>query len=156
MIDMNEKVQRLVMHEGCVLEPYICPAGYKTIGVGRNLETNPLTEEEKRVCGDYENGITKNAAFYLLRHDIERTEKECKKRIAIYDVLDDERQYALLDMAFNLGVAGVLKFKKMLTAMACGYFEDAAKECLDSKYAKDVGQRAVRIANTIRTGRFVV
>ena len=82
MIDMNEKVQRLVMHEGCVLKPYICPAGYKTIGVGRNLETNPLTEEEKRVCGDYEHGITKQAAFYLLRHDIERVEKDCKKKIA--------------------------------------------------------------------------
>ena len=59
-------------------------------------------------------------------------------------------------MAFNLGIAGLKRFKKMLMAMACGYFEDAAKECLDSKYAKEVGQRAVRIAETIRTGRFVV
>lgn len=156
MIDMNDKVQRLVMHEGCVLEPYICPAGYKTIGVGRNLETNPLTEEEKRVVGDYEHGITKQAAFYLLRHDIERVEKECKKKIAFYTLLDDERQYALMDLAFNLGIAGLLKFKKMLTAMACGYFEDAAKECLDSKYARDTGKRAKRIAETIRTGKFRV
>ena len=128
MIDTNERVHRLVLHEGCVLTPYICPAGYKTIGVGRNLETNPLTDEEKRVCGDYEHGITKQAAFYLLRHDIERVEKECKNKIAFYTLLDDERQYALLDMAFNLGIAGLLKFKKMLIAMARGYFEDAAKE----------------------------
>lgn len=156
MIDMNEKIQRLVMHEGIRLMPYYCTKGKQTIGVGRNLDDNPLTEEEKRVCGDWEKGITKQAAFYLLRHDIERTEKECKQKIAIYDVLDDERQYALLDMAFNLGVAGVLKFKKMLMAMACGYFEDAAKECLDSKYAKETGQRAKRIADTIRTGRFEV
>jgi lysozyme len=156
MIDMNEKIQRLVMHEGCRLKPYYCTKGKQTIGVGRNLDDNPLTEEEKRVCGDWEKGITKNAAFYLLRHDIERVEKECKKKIAFYELLDDERQYALLDMSFNLGIAGLLKFKKMLMAMACGYFEDAAKECLDSKYAKEVGQRAVRIANTIRTGRFEV
>lgn len=154
MIDMNEKVQRLVMHEGCRLKPYYCTKGKQTIGVGRNLDDNPLTEEEKRVCGDWEKGITKNAAFYLLRHDIERVEKECKKKIAFYELLDDERQYALLDMAFNLGIAGVLKFKKMLMAMACGYFEDAAKECLNSKYAKEVGQRAKRIAETIRTGKF--
>lgn len=156
MIDMNEKIQRLVMHEGYSDKIYICPAGYKTIGVGRNLETNPLTEEEKRVCGDYKHGITKQAAFYLLRHDIERVEKECRKKIAFYELLDDERQYALLDMAFNLGISGLLKFKKMLMAMACGYFEDAAKECLDSKYAKDTGRRAKRIAETIRTGRFSV
>lgn len=154
MIDMNEKIQRLVMHEGMRLKPYYCTKGKQTIGVGRNLDDNPLTEEEKRVCGDWEKGITKNAAFYLLRHDIERVEKECKKKIAFYELLDDERQYALLDMAFNLGIAGVLKFKKMLMAMACGYFEDAAKECLDSKYAKEVGQRAKRIAETIRTGKF--
>lgn len=156
MIDMNEKVQRLVMHEGCRLKPYYCTKGKQTIGVGRNLDDNPLTEEEKRVCGDWEKGITKNAAFYLLRHDIERVEKECKKKIAFYTLLDDERQYALLDMAFNLGIAGLLKFKKMLMAMACGYFEDAAKECLNSKYAKEVGQRSKRIAETIRTGKFRV
>ena len=153
---MNEKVQRLVMHEGCRLKPYYCTKGKQTIGVGRNLDDNPLTEEEKRVCGDWEKGITKNAAFYLLRHDIERVEKECKKKIAFYTLLDDERQYALLDMAFNLGIAGLLKFKKMLMAMACGYFEDAAKECLNSKYAKEVGQRSKRIAETIRTGKFRV
>lgn len=156
MVDMNDKIQRLVMHEGCRLKPYYCTKGKQTIGVGRNLDDNPLTEEERRVCGDWEKGITKNAAFYLLRHDIERVEKECRKEIAFYELLDGERQYALLDMAFNLGIAGLKRFKKMLMAMACGYFEDAAKECLDSKYAKEVGQRAVRIAETIRTGRFVV
>jgi lysozyme len=154
MVDMNEKIQRLVMHEGCRLKPYYCTKGKQTIGVGRNLDDNPLTEEEKRVCGDWEKGITKNAAFYLLRHDIERVEKECRKGIAFYELLDGERQYALLDMAFNLGIAGLKRFKKMLMAMACGYFEDAAKECLNSKYAKEVGQRAVRIAETIRTGKF--
>ena len=156
MIDMNEKIQRLVMHEGCELMPYTCPAGYLTIGVGRNLETNPLTEEEKRACGDYRHGITKNAAFLLLRNDITRVERECKDKIPFYTSLSDERQYALLDMAFNLGVAGLLKFKKMLGAMASGFYEEAAKECLDSKYARDTGKRAKRIAETIRTGRFRV
>jgi lysozyme len=156
MLDIAEKIQRLVLHEGCVLKPYRCPAGYLTIGVGRNLETNPLTEEEKRVCGDYKHGITRNAAYYLLRHDIERVEKECKKKIAFYTLLDDERQYALLDMCFQLGSAGLLKFKKMLLAMACGYFEDAAKECLNSKYAKQAPKRAKRISETIRTGTFIV
>ena len=49
----SELIQRFVLHEGCELMPYKCPAGYLTIGVGRNLETNPLTFEEKKVCGDY-------------------------------------------------------------------------------------------------------
>ena len=151
---MNECVQRLAMHEGIRLEPYICPAGYKTIGIGRNLETNPLTAEEKRVCGDYEHGITKQAAFYLLRNDIKRVTKECMKSIPFFSVLDNERQYALVDMCFNLGIKGLLKFKNMLRAMGAGYWEEASRECLNSKYAKDVGIRAKRIAETIRTGRF--
>lgn len=156
MIDVAEAVQRLVLHEGCRLEPYRCSAGYLTIGVGRNLETNPLTAEEKRVCGDYKSGITKNAAFFLLRNDIERVEKECSEQIPFWDMLDDERQYALLDMAFNLGISGLLKFKKMLSYLGVGNYRQAAVECLASKYAKDVGQRAERIAKCIETGRFVI
>lgn len=157
MIDMNEKIQRLVMHEGCELMPYTCPAGYLTIGVGRNLETNPLTEEEKRACGDYMHGITKNAAFLLLRNDIKRVTKECSECIPFWNQLDDERKYALFDMNFQLGLDGLLGFKKMLKAMGAGNFEEASEHCLDSKYAKlDTPTRAKRIAETIRTGRFRV
>lgn len=156
MIDKGIAIQRLCIHEGIRLTPYVCPAGYKTIGVGRNLETNPITEEERKVVGDWQHGITKNAAFYLLRNDIARVEKECRQYIPFWKQLDDERQYALLDMAFNLGIRGLLKFKKMLNCMGIGDYRGAAKECLNSKYAKDVGKRAVRIAKTIETGVFVI
>lgn len=155
-LDTNELIQRFVLHEGCMLTPYICPAGYLTIGVGHNLDTNPLTADEKRVCGDYLNGITKNAAFYILRNDLERCEKECRDHIPFYLKLDAERKYALLDMNFNMGWKRLLGFKKMLTAMGIGNWEEAAKECLDSKYARQTGKRAKRIAETIRTGVFRV
>ena len=153
---MGNAVQRLCIHEGIRLEPYKCSAGYLTIGVGRNLETNPITSEEEKIVGDWRHGITKNAAFYLLRNDIARVEKECQEKIGFWHNLDNERQYALLDMAFNLGISGLLKFKKMLSEMAIGNYHSAAEECLSSKYAKDVGKRAERIAKTIETGRFIV
>ncbi len=152
MIDMNEAVQRLCLHEGIRLQPYKCPAGYWTIGVGRNLETNPPTAEEKRVIGDWRNGITKNAAFYLLSNDIKRISDECARQIPFWKNLDDERQYALVDMAFNLGMAGLLKFQKMLSYLGVGNYIQAATECLASKYAKDVGERAVRVAKIIEKG----
>lgn len=155
-IDINELIQRFVLHEGCELMPYRCPAGYLTIGVGRNLETNPLTQEEKRVCGDYMRGITKNAAYYLLRNDIDKVKRECKQSIPFFNALDAERQYALLDMAFNLGIKGLLKFRKMLNAMGCGDWNWASDECLNSTYAKQTGIRARRIANTIKTGVFKI
>lgn len=155
MLSKDEITQRLVLHEGCVLQPYRCTEGYLTIGVGRNLETNPLTVEEKKVCGDYMHGITKNAAFYLLRHDIDRVIEDCTKKIPFWANLDDERKYALLDMTFQLGYAGVKKFKKMLAAMGVGNWKEAAEQCLDSKYAQQTPNRAKRIAKTIETGRFV-
>ena len=76
ILSKNDIVQRLVMHEGIRLNPYLCTEGYATIGVGRNLDTNPLTPDEKIVCGDILSGITKSAAFYLLRNDIDRVIKE--------------------------------------------------------------------------------
>lgn len=156
MINMNELIQRFVLHEGCELKPYRCSAGYLTIGIGRNLETNPLTLEEQKVVGNWQSGITKNAAFFLLKNDIARAMNDCKTQIPFWQKLDHERQYALLDMTFNLGIKGVLNFKKMLGAMGCGDWEKAAKECLNSKYATQTGQRAKRIAEIIRTGRFKV
>lgn len=156
MLSKDEIIQRLVFHEGCKLKPYRCTEGFLTIGVGRNLETNPLTEEEKKACGDYEHGITKNAAFLLLRNDIDRVICECIKVFPFWKQLDSERQYALIDMVFQLGVAGVKKFKKMLAAMGVGNYKEAAVQCLDSRYAKQTPNRAKRIAKTIETGKFEI
>lgn len=156
MLSNDEIIQRLVFHEGCKLMPYRCSRGYLTIGVGRNLETNPLTNEELKVCGDYKHGITKNAAFYLLRNDIDRVITECK-RLPMWVQLDNERQYALLDMCFQLGIGGLMGFKKMLSALGVGNYKEAAEHCLDSKYARsDTPGRAKRIAKTIETGRFEI
>lgn len=155
-VDINELTQRFVKFEGCELMPYKCPAGYLTIGVGRNLETNPFTAEEKKVCGDYMHGINKNMAFYLLRHDIERVKEECSKNISFFNNLDAERRYALLDMCFNMGIKTLCKFQFMLGAMGVGNWEKAADECLRSRYAKQTGKRAKIISETIRTGVFMV
>lgn len=156
MLDLYTISQRLQIHEGLRLKPYFCTRGKQTIGVGRCLDTNPLTKEEERVVGDWRHGITKGAAVYLLHNDIRRIVKECKKKIKFFADLDDERQYALIDMAFNLGISGLLQFKKMLAALACGNYKTAAAECLASKYAKDVGIRAKRIARTIESGKFIL
>lgn len=154
MIEQNELERRLMLHEGIQLMPYKCPAGFLTIGIGHNLDANPLNSQEVKVLGDWKKGITKNAALYLLRRDVYKIELELCKKLRFWQALDDERQYALIDMAFNLGVVGLLKFRRMLAAMEIGDYRGAAKECLNSKYAKDVGVRARRIARTIETGEF--
>ena len=155
MILWDDIQKRLMLHEGCVDHVYVCPAGYKTIGIGRNLQTNPLTEKEKEFVGDLSK-ITVEKALYLLRNDVKRCMKELIDNISFYYQLDDERQYALLDMCFNMGIKKLLKFKRMLNAMLIGDYRGAAKECLMSKYAVDVGTRAKRIARLIETGVWTI
>lgn len=156
MIDYNTAVQRLVFHEGCVLKPYRDKKGKLTIGIGRCIDTNPFTAEELRAVGDWQHGITKNAAYYLLRNDITAIIKRLKDRIPFWRNLSDERQYALLDMAFQMGVDGVCNFKKMIAAMGVGNWNEAKTQCLDSKYAREFKTRSGRIANCIQTGKFIM
>ena len=154
MIDMYIVCQRLMIHEGLRLQPYYCSKKKLTIGVGRCIETNPFTAEEEKVIGDWRHGITKCSAIYLLQNDVKKIYKELKSNLKFFKDLDGERQYALIDMAFNLGVSGLMRFSKMLDAIKRENYYEASKECLDSKYAKDVGIRAKRIAETIATGVF--
>ena len=104
MYDLMKWSERLIQHEGLSLMPYRCSGGKLTIGVGRNLEDNPPTYEELRALGDYMHGITENAAKMLLRNDITRTYAALKHLVKGFEDLDEERQYALLDMCFQLGV----------------------------------------------------
>lgn len=154
MLDMPEMITRLKLHEGCSLTPYKCPAGKLTIGIGRNTEDNPFTAEELRVVGDWKHGITREAAHYLCRNDIERCIADLKKNLKWFDGLDKERKYALIDLCFNMGIRTLLTFKKTLASIACGNYRTAAEQLLQSKYASQVGKRAQRIAKLIETGRW--
>lgn len=157
MLDIYIISQRLQIHEGLKLKPYYCTSGKQTIGVGRCLDTNPLTAEEKRIVGDWRHGITKEAAIYLLHNDIDRVIAACGKNFSFFENLDDERQYALIDMVFQMGIAGVSAFKNMLSALSIGNYKKAAEECLNSKYAQeDTPNRAQRIAKLIETGKFIL
>ena len=149
---MREWCRRLIFHEGMKLHPYYCMAGKLTIGVGRNLEDNPLSGEEKRALGDYMHGITINGAMMLLRNDIISCVGALRHYVKAFDKMDKERQYALLDMCFQLGAKGVRKFTRMIGYIEHGNFEMAAYECLNSQYAKQTPSRAKRIARLIKFG----
>lgn len=153
----------LVKHEGLRLKPYRCPAGKLTIGVGRNIEDKGFSSEERRVLGldngrKIEDGITADEALYLLDNDITEVWKALSvKLVGVFTSLDETRQHVLMDMAFNLGVAGLMKFRKMLAAVERRDFAVAAGEMLDSAWAKQVGndpgERAHTLAGMMREGR---
>lgn len=160
MLSLDEIKQRLAVHEGFRSKPYRCTTNKLTIGIGRNIEDRPFTEEELRLVDkDYmTKGITKAQAFAILARDVMQFDFELRQNIPFYERLDDERQYALLDMAFNMGIGnnkkGLLSFKKMLRYIGTGFYKQAAVECLNSKYGRELPTRAGRIARTIETGVF--
>ena len=132
----NEKlINRVVKHEGLMLKPYKCPAGKLTIGVGRNLE---------------DVGITKEEAMFLLENDLDRCHYECLRSFFWYKDLDVDRQGVIQEMCFNLGLARLKTFKKMLLACEIGNYELAAREMLSSLWARQVGKRAETLANIMK------
>lgn len=135
---MEEKlVKLLITHEGLRLKPYRDTVGKLTIGVGRNLDDVGITEEE---------------ALYLLKNDIRRTIKFLSAVLPFWDRLSETRKIVLIDMCFNLGAKKFMSFKKMRKALEEGDYRLAAKEMLDSKWARQVKGRAQTLARMMREG----
>lgn len=153
VVDDETCIQRLVVNEGLMLKPYYCPAGYLTIGIGRNLETNPLTEDEKNFIGhNVKEGITNEQAFYLCRNDIKKVKQDLDKFLPWWRELNLDRQFVMIDLCFNLGIKKLLKFQKTLDSIATGFYIRAGEQLLQSLYAKQVGKRAQRNAKCLQTG----
>jgi len=129
--------EQLIRHEGLRLKPYTDTVGKLTIGVGRNLT---------------DRGISKAEAMHLLDNDILEAQTAVVKALPWTVEIDRPRFEILMNMAFNLGIGGLLKFERFLAAVQEGSYELAALEMLNSKWAKQVGQRADELASMMRTG----
>lgn len=125
----------LIQHEAVVLLPYHDSRGKITIGVGRNLS---------------DVGITREEAFYLLDNDIERVTGQCKAHFRWFQSLSEPRRAVVLSMCFNMGLGGLLTFKRFLAYMAEGRFDSAASEMQSSLWADQVGERATALAQMMR------
>jgi lysozyme len=148
-------IDALKRDEGFRANPYLCSLGALTIGYGRNLEANPLTGAEWRALwdnGDIAVSLSEEGAQKLLKAGIGAVELQCATTFKWWGRLDRPRQEVLTNMAFNMGLPRLLGFRNMLAAIAAGDFAIAAEELLDSRYAKQTGQRAQRLAEQLRTG----
>lgn len=125
---------------------YRCPAGALTIGWGHNLDASPV------------DGVTEDAriddaqAEALLKQDVREAARALDARFPWWRGLDEARGGVLLDMAFNMGAARLSTFRRTLEAVRGGRFKEAARAMLDSRWASQVGRRAVELAETMRSG----
>ena len=155
---------QLILHEGMRLKPYKCPANKWTIGVGRNLEDAGLSGDEQLklfgtsglnreeiIDGLLVRGISEEEALFLLDNDIKKCTADVKK-FPWFESLDPVRQKVIVDMRFNLGLDGLKGFRKMIHHLEVGAYVNAAEEMKNSKWYHQVGTRARRLVEMMRTG----
>lgn len=130
-VDIALLKQDLTRDEGTRLKPYEDSRGKLTIGIGRNLD---------------DIGISNAEADFLLTNDIANVMQTLDKAFPWWNTLSEPRQRALANMTFNMGFSKLLGFRQMLNALQTGDYMEASKQALDSEWARQVGDRAHRIA----------
>lgn len=118
-------------------KPYQDTRGKLTIGVGHNLTDKPISQR---------------AIDMILDDDVNDVTASLDAVLPWWRSLDEARQGVLANMAFNLGVAGLLQFRNTLALVKAGDYAAAAQEMLNSEWAKEVGPRALRLAQQMRSG----
>ena len=139
MIDTEKAARILEQHEGNRRYAYTDSVGKLTIGIGFNLDDVGLYPEESQ---------------WILRNRISKIDTKLINILPEYRGLNAVRRIVLVDMMYNLGQRRFFGFKKMLAALQVRDYAEAAKEMLDSKWARQVGGRSTRLARIMETGEW--
>jgi lysozyme len=131
--------QQLKKDEGFRRMPYKDTRDVLTVGYGFNLDSDGLSMEESDA---------------VLEIRVRNRYLELATALPWFEQLDAPRQGVLLNMAYNLGVHGLLEFRQLLSALQAGDYATAADEMLSSAWAHQVGARAQRLAAQMRTGEW--
>ena len=137
-MNIDKLKAQLTIDEGRKKRMYLDTVGKWTVGVGRNISDRDFSDDEIDL---------------MLSNDIELVERQLDIHLPWWRKMNDARQNVLVNMGF-MGIGKLLGFKNTLAAMLSGRFDDAAKGMLDSLWARQVGDRAKRLAEVMRTGEF--
>lgn len=136
---VTDLITSVTRHEGYRKFPYADSTGHLTIGIGRNLSAEGISESEARM---------------LLVNDLNGCIGDLAVGCPVYASLNDVRKSVLVEMAFNIGFVGLMAFKGMFACLENKDYAGAAKEMLNSKWAQQVGNRANDLAHTMEMGAY--
>ena len=147
--DTDKLTAQIKESEGYRLTAYRCTAGALTIGYGHNCDASP-------VAGVYDVGdfIMPAQAEKLLESDLATSVWAVRQNFPWVTGLEPARQAVLYDMAFNMGIRGLSTFVNTLRMVREGDYAGAARNMLLSKWARQVGKRAVRLSRQMTTGEW--
>ena len=128
---IEELVEQLKIHEGYRAKTYHCTADELTIGIGFRVEDLSLDLD---ICEE------------ILKRKLLQQEDELRSNFDWYDALPKKAKIVLMDMLYNLGLPTLKQFSKTLAFIKDGKWKDASLEMLDSKWARQVGNRATNLS----------
>jgi lysozyme len=137
----TDLIRQLRGDEGVRRCVYKDSLGYDTIGVGFLVDSRRP-----------EAGLRDDEISYILNNRVDDRINALHSSLTWFDSLDDARKGVLLNMAYQMGVDGLLAFKNTLSAVAGGRYDEAAFDMMQSKWAQQTPERAKRLAEQMRSG----
>jgi lysozyme len=122
---MDDLIACLVLHEGAKRYAYPDSLGNISIGIGRNIDKKGGR------------GLSLDEQMYLLNNDIIMCRTQLKS-MPFYQIQDDVRKDALVEMCFNLGFSNLLGFKNMISDLDEKLYISAVRCARESKWATQI------------------
>ena len=146
-MSVTNLIDALKRDEGLRLTPYNDTRGFTTIYYGHNLDANPLPDAVIQAANEA-------TAAVVLAADVARIQLKLFKDLPWIQQKPLVIQGVLLNLAFNIGVAGEEAFHHMLGDIQAGNYEQAAIAGAQSAWYTEVGDRAKRLMEQLRTGEW--
>ena len=138
--------EQLIIDEGVKYEVYNDHLGYPTFGIG-----HLITETDEEYGKSVGTLVSKERVNEVFDRDVAIYISEAKKVFPNLEQLPEEAQQVIVNMTFNMGAPRLAKFKKFIAGVNAGDWNTAAIEMMDSRWAKQVGNRAVRLRDRIKS-----
>ena len=139
-MDLDKLQEQLAEDEGCKYEIYLDHLGYKTFGVGHLVRA---TDPENDM--DVGTEVSKERVDECFKTDIAITIEDCNVLYTNFNDIPEEAQLILANMMFNLGRPRLSKFLNLKVAVDDEDWMEASIEMMDSKWARQVPNRAERL-----------
>ena len=156
MPDFKALIERITENEGYRQSVYECSNGVPTVGIGQALKDFDPTPELCKMIIDWQIEkkliqIAKDHAQIDVATVVSKIHLSLSDKIEFYSELPPMIQGILIEQSYQMGIRGMMQFKKMLKAMKEKDWKEASSQMLDSKWARfDSPQRAERLADIVR------
>ena len=145
MMNLEKLREELEIDEGCKYEIYLDHLGYPTFGIG-----HLITDDDPEYGWEVGASIDTVRVYETFEQDIEGVLSDCSKLYSDFGDLPEEAQRVIANMMFNMGLTRLSKFRGMKRGVDARNWNDAADEMVDSRWYRQVTNRADRLVERMR------